>query len=1005
MKKLFILLFILGLVVNAYGRDFARRYPTDTALEVVTPGGLPALETDPLSLHLDQTAPQTFTNLGVGTGLMKVTAGLLGLDVNTYLTTGTAATTYLKLDCSNDPLTNTLDGFDLDFTGHMRLGADALWLPYTILNIDETLLGVDTTMYGIFSQLNMEPWTNLSAITTLVAMDMQAQYNSTEDASVFGYIHGIKGEGVNLSEMVGAGDIKELVGVYGKASNLGISNVTNVIGGLFTATNDDGFGNETGNIASACSVTLRAYTDKTTGTITDRYGLYVADTTGGGNLANQYGIYLEDIDAATTINYAIYSLGGDVELTDGNIVTTGTLGAGATTVNGTMAATTVTGVNVTSGADPGHTHTAGSITEADPLATTLTGWTHSGTSIYPTTLTDIVGINTTDLDGTPTIGQLTVKGTTNDGTTNIFVGRDSDEANVFSIDTNGLATGTFSGNLTGNITGNAATATALETARTIGGVSFDGTASVTPTTITVADTTDTTCYVGLWEDAVGDLLPKTDAGITYNAGTANLSTTTFTGALAGNASTVTNGAYTTDNLSVFSSTTSAQLYGILSDETGSASGTPLAVFNVNPTLTGATIPTSSQLIFRDAQIYIASLNDGYLDVEADTAIRLNADVNVTGNTFLLTDNYSLQCRDAQLYVNSDADTFLDLHADGAVRITAPYFALGNAAATAGILQINEDTSDGTNYASFTVPALAANTVYTLPPAFGAAGTVFTDAAGNGVLSWTAAGSGDITSVGDVATGAAFDGTQGTTLTFYNVGGNATLAYNGTTFTPSVFITGNVTGALTGNASTATTAANLSGTPALPNGTTATTQAAGSNDTKLATDAYADAKVADVITDGVTGIAPSENAVFDALALKSTLASPTFTGTVTLPAATYTVGWTDYFATSTITGWAASPTGTIYTKKIGTTVFVSFAITGTSNATTGSFTLPYTSAAAPVSNLNCIRVLDGGAWIAGGGMVLMGASTTTVDLYKQMDGAAFTNSGTRTVQGSFFYEST
>jgi hypothetical protein len=47
----------------------------------------------------------------------------------------------------------------------------------------------------------------------------------------------------------------------------------------------------------------------------------------------------------------------------------------------------------------------------------------------------------------------------------------------------------------------------------------------------------------------------------------------------------------------------------------------------------------------------------------------------------------------------------------------------------------------------------------------------------------------------------------------------------------------VTAALSGNASTATTAANLSGTPALPNGTTATTQSAGDNSTKLATTAY------------------------------------------------------------------------------------------------------------------------------------------------------------------------
>jgi hypothetical protein len=44
----------------------------------------------------------------------------------------------------------------------------------------------------------------------------------------------------------------------------------------------------------------------------------------------------------------------------------------------------------------------------------------------------------------------------------------------------------------------------------------------------------------------------------------------------------------------------------------------------------------------------------------------------------------------------------------------------------------------------------------------------------------------------------------------------------------------------------------------------------------------DAKVEDTITDGHTTVAPSGNAVFDALALKAPLASPTFTGTVTVP---------------------------------------------------------------------------------------------------------------------------
>lgn len=59
-------------------------------------------------------------------------------------------------------------------------------------------------------------------------------------------------------------------------------------------------------------------------------------------------------------------------------------------------------------------------------------------------------------------------------------------------------------------------------------------AAATPTVITVADTTDTTCSVALFEDTTGDLAPKTDAGATYNAGTGVLTATGFAGPLTGN---------------------------------------------------------------------------------------------------------------------------------------------------------------------------------------------------------------------------------------------------------------------------------------------------------------------------------------------------------------------------------------------------------------------------------------------------------------------------------------
>jgi hypothetical protein len=47
-------------------------------------------------------------------------------------------------------------------------------------------------------------------------------------------------------------------------------------------------------------------------------------------------------------------------------------------------------------------------------------------------------------------------------------------------------------------------------------------------------------------------------------------------------------------------------------------------------------------------------------------------------------------------------------------------------------------------------------------------------------------------------------------------------------------------------------------------------------------AYADSKVSNTITNGVTTVAPAQDVVFDQLALKAPLASPVFTGTPTAP---------------------------------------------------------------------------------------------------------------------------
>jgi hypothetical protein len=111
-------------------------------------------------------------------------------------------------------------------------------------------------------------------------------------------------------------------------------------------------------------------------------------------------------------------------------------------------------------------------------------------------------------------------------------------------------------------------------------------------------------------------------------------------------------------------------------------------------------------------------------------------------------------------------------------------------------------------------------------------------------------------------------------------------------------------------------------------------------------------------------------------------------------------WSDYFASSTIVGWSAGKTGTIYTKKIGKTVFVRYLIDGTSDNATTTFTVPY------VSSVSCyfagFAIDNGGTKVAAANQT--SGSSDVVTLKKDPAGGAFTASGAKQVTGQFFYES-
>ena len=113
-----------------------------------------------------------------------------------------------------------------------------------------------------------------------------------------------------------------------------------------------------------------------------------------------------------------------------------------------------------------------------------------------------------------------------------------------------------------------------------------------------------------------------------------------------------------------------------------------------------------------------------------------------------------------------------------------------------------------------------------------------------------------------------------------------------------------------------------------------------------------------------------------------------------------VPWTDYSSTSTVTGWTSFTTKYIAYKKVGKSVFVQFFLDGTSNATTVSFTLPYSNGAGAAVQV-IARVRDNGTWAAG--LATLAATASTVNGFTTPAGAAWTNSGTKSLIGELWFE--
>lgn len=174
--------------------------------------------------------------------------------------------------------------------------------------------------------------------------------------------------------------------------------------------------------------------------------------------------------------------------------------------------------------------------------------------------------------------------------------------------TTGTLVANIEGNITGDVTGNADTATALETARTIAGQSFDGTAniSIAPTDLTGVNVTaaeinivdgDTSATATTLADA--DRVVVNDAGTMkqvaltdfetyFETSLDTLSNVTTVGAL--NSGSITSGFGAIDNGSSAITTTGTVTFGTLSDGTDSITD---IVTSVSGSSTNAQLPSAA----------------------------------------------------------------------------------------------------------------------------------------------------------------------------------------------------------------------------------------------------------------------------------------------------------------------------------------------------------------------------------------------------------------------------
>jgi hypothetical protein len=130
---------------------------------------------------------------------------------------------------------------------------------------------------------------------------------------------------------------------------------------------------------------------------------------------------------------------------------------------------------------------------------------------------------------------------------------------------------------------------------------------------------------------------------------------------------------------------------------------------------------------------------------------------------------------------------------------------------------------------------------------------------------------------------------------------------------------------------------------------------------------------------------------------------TVTGTLSTTGDIYTTAWTNYSGTTTVGGFSSSTTTVVWYKKVGKTVHVLFYLSGTSNATTVTFTVPQTISMPATVRVSGGSVTDNGTGLAPPCAISIPTGGSTITVYKDLITNSFTSSGSKLVSGQFWFE--